>query len=49
MSVPAIIGRNGIEGILECELATDEQDGLKITADTLKAAAKIVEKCLAQG
>jgi len=49
MSVPAVIGGNGIERVLEWELAPDEQEGLKITADTLKAAASVVEKSLTQG
>jgi malate/lactate dehydrogenase len=47
MSVPAIIGKEGVRKILEWELATDEQEGLKVSTDTLKAAVKIVEECLA--
>ncbi|GAB6147399.1 malate dehydrogenase [Desulfocicer niacini] len=38
MTVPAIIGKGGIQKILEYELATDEMEGLKITTDALKAA-----------
>ena len=44
MSVPAIIGQDGVREILEWELAPDEQQGLKISTDTLKAAVALVEK-----
>jgi malate dehydrogenase len=48
MSVPAKIGRSGVQEIYELKLAADEQDRLKISTDTLKAAMKVVEKCLAE-
>ncbi|MFC1838101.1 malate dehydrogenase [Thermodesulfobacteriota bacterium] len=44
MSVPVKLGKDGISDILEYELAPDEQEGLKKTVTTLKAAAKIVDK-----
>ena len=46
MSVPVRLGREGISEILEYELAPDEQEGLKKTIETLKAAANIVEVSL---
>lgn len=46
MSVPAIIGRQGIEEILEWELTPDEKEGLKISTDKLKGESKIVEGLL---
>lgn len=46
MSVPAKIGRNGVQEIFELKLAPDEEAGLKISTDTLKVAMKVVEKCL---
>lgn len=46
MSVPVILGRSGIEKIIEMPLQEDEKKGLEITSETLKAAAKIVEKCM---
>jgi malate dehydrogenase len=44
MSVPVKLGKEGIQEILEYELATDEQAGLQKTVDTLKAAARVVEQ-----
>jgi malate/lactate dehydrogenase len=46
MSVPVLLGRNGVREIIEYPLADDEKKGLEITVDTLKSAAGIVEKCL---
>lgn len=46
MSVPAVFGREGVREILEWDLAPDEQEGLKITTDTLRNAMKVVEKTL---
>ena len=46
MSVPARIGRHGVEEILEWDLAPDEHEGLKLSTDTLKAAMKVVEENL---
>ena len=44
MSVPVKLGKDGISEILEYDLAPDEQEGLKKSVATLKAAAKIVEQ-----
>jgi malate dehydrogenase len=49
MSVPVIIGRGGVQQILEWGLAPDEQEGLKRAANILKAAAKSVEDTLELG
>jgi malate/lactate dehydrogenase len=46
MSVPVVLGPDGVQDIIELDLAEDEKDGLKITVDTLKSAAKIVDECL---
>lgn len=46
MSVPAIIGKQGIEEILEWELTSDEKEALKISTDKLKGESKIVEDLL---
>lgn len=46
MSVPAIIGRDGVMKILEWDLAPDELDGLKITTEKLKAGVEIVKNSL---
>jgi malate dehydrogenase len=46
MSVPVVLGKKGVQEILEWELAPDEQVGLKRTADVLKAAAEIVDENL---
>jgi malate dehydrogenase len=46
MSVPVVLGKSGVQKILEYDLAPDEWQGLKISAETLKAAAKIVEQNL---
>jgi malate dehydrogenase len=46
MSVPVRLGKEGVSEILEYELAPDEQECLKKTAATLKAAAKIVDEIL---
>jgi malate dehydrogenase len=43
MSVPAILGRKGIKGVKEFDLADDEKEKFQITTDILKKAAKIVE------
>lgn len=49
MSVPAIIGKQGIEEILEWELAADEEEGLKISTEKLKGESEIVEDLLQSG
>lgn len=43
MSVPVVLGKKGVQEILEWELAPDEQAGLKRSADVLKAAAEVVD------
>ncbi len=48
MSVPVILGKSGVLKILEYDLKDDEQEGLKITVDTLKGAAGVVRDCLAK-
>lgn len=47
MSVPVMIGRDGISEILEFELTQDEREGLKITTDILQSDAKVVRETLA--
>jgi malate/lactate dehydrogenase len=47
MSVPAVIGRNGIEEVRELELADDERNRLKNTIDKLTPAMRRVEELLA--
>ncbi len=46
MSVPVRLKREGVSEILEYTLAPDEQEGLKKTVATLKAAAKVVDENL---
>lgn len=46
MTVPAIIGRNGLQDILELKLAEDEQEGVKRTIQTLEPHMRYVEKFL---
>jgi malate dehydrogenase len=46
MSIPAILGREGIHEILELELAPDENEGLKHSINTLKPAMHYVEEYL---
>ena len=43
MSVPAVLGKGGVKDIIEYELASDEQEGLKKTVETLKNAKKVVD------
>ena len=44
MSVPAVLGRDGIQNIQEFSLAPDEEDKLELSTGILKEAARIVEK-----
>ncbi len=44
MTVPAIIGKNGMHDILELKLADDEQEGVKNTIQTLEPYMRYVEK-----
>jgi malate dehydrogenase len=46
MSVPARLGRIGVQEILEWELAPDEQAGLETSAAALEAAVRTVEENL---
>ncbi|MFC1908358.1 malate dehydrogenase [Chloroflexota bacterium] len=46
MTVPAIIGRGGIQEVLEWELAPDEQERLEHSINTLKPAMHYVEEYL---
>ena len=46
MGVPVILGRGGVQQILQWELALDEKEGLKRAADVLKATAQSVEGTL---
>lgn len=46
MSVPVILGQNGIQKILEWKLSRDEQEQLERSAGVLKAAAHFVEESL---
>ena len=48
MSVPVILGKSGVQKILEYDLNEDEQEGLRVTVDTLKGAAAVVRDCLAK-
>jgi len=49
MGVPVILGRGGVQQILEWELALDEQEELERAANILKVAAKSVEDILGLG
>ena len=46
MSVPALLGRQGVEKIVELPLADDEKTGLERTVATLRPAMSIVESSL---
>jgi malate dehydrogenase len=46
MSVPAVLGKNGVRKILEYELAPDEREELQHSIDVLKPAMKYVEELL---
>ena len=43
MSVPAILGRKGVKGVKEFEMADDEKERFKITTQVLSKAAKMIE------
>jgi malate/lactate dehydrogenase len=43
MSVPTYLGRDGIQGVKEFELAADEQEKFKVTTEVLSKAAKLVD------
>jgi L-lactate dehydrogenase len=42
LSLPSIVGRSGVEAVLEPELSDDERAGLQKSAETLKQALKNV-------
>ncbi len=46
MGVPVKLGKNGVKEVLEYELTSDEQEGLKNTAATLQSDAAIVRETL---
>jgi malate dehydrogenase len=46
MSVPAMIGKNGVQGIKEYQLDSDEAERLERSADVLRKAARLVENQL---
>jgi malate dehydrogenase len=46
MSVPAVLGKGGVQRILEFKLASDEQEALNHSIDVLKPAMKYVEELL---
>jgi malate/lactate dehydrogenase len=46
MSIPAVIGKNGIERIKILKLASDEQEGLKNTIEVLSPYMRQMEECL---
>ena len=48
LSVPVSLGKDGVQTILEWNLAPDEQDGLRRCVSVLKNAARIVDESLAQ-
>ena len=47
MSVPVILGRDGVKEILEYKLTPDEQEGLKVTVETLQSDAAVARDALA--
>ena len=49
MSVPVVLGRDGVSEILEYELTTGEREGLKATAEMLHSDAAVVRDTLASG
>ncbi|MBN1320294.1 MAG: malate dehydrogenase [Thermoleophilia bacterium] len=49
MSVPVSVGRRGVRAIQEWELEPDEREGLERSADTLAAAARVVDETLQRG
>jgi malate/lactate dehydrogenase len=46
MSIPVVLGKAGVRDILEWELDSDEQEGLKKTVSVLQPAMKYVEEFL---
>jgi malate/lactate dehydrogenase len=46
MTVPAVLGRNGMEGILELPLTEEEQKGLQHTVEILTPHMRLVEQIL---
>jgi malate/lactate dehydrogenase len=46
MSVPVVLGRNGVNEILEYELTKGERQGLTVTLETLQSDAAVVRDTL---
>ncbi|OFW62136.1 MAG: hypothetical protein A2133_05565 [Actinobacteria bacterium RBG_16_64_13] len=46
LSVPVKVGRGGVQGIQEWELAPDERDAFERSADAMAAAARVVDENL---
>ena len=46
MTVPVVVGREGIREILEYDLAADEKKALEFSVNTLKEAVSLVEETL---
>jgi malate/lactate dehydrogenase len=46
MTMPVILGKNGIEGIQELQLAPEEKEGLKHSAEALNPLMRYVENFL---
>jgi malate dehydrogenase len=46
MSVPVVLGKEGVREILEWELSADEREGLKRSIGVLEGAARIVDESL---
>lgn len=46
MGVPAVLGKGGVKEIVEYKLARDEREGVRITAQTLRAAQEVVDQYL---
>lgn len=40
MSVPAVVGRDGVEKVLEIELSPEEREDFRQSAETLSGVAK---------
>ena len=44
LSLPSIVGRDGVVGVLEPNLSSEERRGLEMSADSLRNALRTVEK-----
>ena len=43
LSLPTVVGRNGVEQVLRLDLSPSEQDGLRRSADVLRATIRLLE------